>query len=512
MKFFLICLIMAIPAFCAPDWKWYTADPHIHAHTCNNQFTPVEDILVEMKKENINIGSILIWGNGGSLQYDFPNFRGQEDDPISEDNWKVRWDVEISGLPGKWHGHMMMLNVAQLDIIDSATGGVNYPGVEYQLPNFKYMHDVEGVLGYSHLQMWHSKYEMPSALCCQPREMPMDVTLTKVDFVGMEGFNDNFMWIWYGMLQGGFMLPIVGDSDYGCIADKIGAYHTAFPIPAGETLSYDKFIDAIRKGRTIARKNNTPPDHLDIRVNEALLGDTLFVDAESDSVTVEIDASSIVSGRQVQLVMNGAVVKSSTITSDLSTYIYKIQIDKSSWLAARISSGANDFSAHTSVVQVLVGGCPVRNDPAGARQWVSYLDKYYAQATAENYTTGKAAELKEKLDLAKAAWEDIALEGEGKKEMNCIEPVAIKQHVGDLREQVMMEFAISRSGLVHFGPQASSQASISIYSIKGDCIAVLSDNTWNGRDQTGVRVPDGLYFARVTYGSKQQVVRFSLVR
>jgi len=59
-----------------------------------------------MKQEGINVGSVLM-GGGGGLVLDPPHFRGQEDDPVSEPNYILHWDLEIAGgLPGDWNGHM----------------------------------------------------------------------------------------------------------------------------------------------------------------------------------------------------------------------------------------------------------------------------------------------------------------------------------------------------------------------------------------------------------------------
>ena len=110
--------------------SWYTADTHFHTN-CATPFSAAE-LLGFMKQEGINVGSVLIYGQGGvggptSLEVDPVHFRGQEDDPASEPNYILHWDIETSfGMPGNWNGHMIMLNVAQKDAV--VVNQVNYPG------------------------------------------------------------------------------------------------------------------------------------------------------------------------------------------------------------------------------------------------------------------------------------------------------------------------------------------------------------------------------------------------
>ncbi|MBF0430652.1 MAG: CehA/McbA family metallohydrolase [Fibrobacteria bacterium] len=518
VKILKYVVVLIIPLMAAPEWDWYTADMHMHVNGCNNTNTPIPDILQQMKTENINIGSILIWGNPTSLANDVSRFRGQEDDPISEPGNIIHWDVEISGLPGNWHGHVSLLNVAQKNIIDETKVKHNYPGQDYLLPNYKYIQDQGGLFGFQHLMFWGWQWEPPpnpQPACCQPREMPMDVTQAHLDFVSTELINKEFIWLWYSMLQAGFQIPILGDSDLGCIHDTVGYYHAAFPLPKGDTLSYVKFIEAIKKGRTVARKNNKPPDYLDIRVNEVFMGDTVYIAKGNTTLKVEVDASTIESGKTVELVMNSEVIKSETIGSQKQTFSWDVTVEKSSWLAARIplTDSTPDYEAHTSSIFVLMDGCPIRNDPTGARNWKTYLDKYYQISVSENQNGSSSSELQEKINIAKAVWEDIALEGEGNKEMTCVEPVTSIQKKGkDTPGATLIEFSIDHKGLLSAGELPGGLKRISIFDIQGKLVSVVQGLSWDGKNIVGQLAGDGVYFARFEFYRLSHVVRFSLVR
>jgi hypothetical protein len=69
---------------------------------------------------------------------------------------------------------------------------------------------------------------------------------------------------------------------------------------------------------------------------------------------------------------------------------------------------------------VLLGGCPIRNDPPSARNWKGYLDAYYEAGALEGKFGASEAEVRQKVDEAKLVWERIAQEGEGSIAMDCI--------------------------------------------------------------------------------------------
>ena len=409
--------------------SWYNADIHLHANGCSNDNRSAAEILGLMKQEGINVGSILVWGGFRSLILDPVHFRGQEDDPVSEPNYIVHWDIEISALPGDWHGHMDLLNVAQKDAV--VPNQVNYPGQDYLLPNYQYVQSQGGIVGYGHGSTWEpGSYSVPTG-CCNPRELPLDVALARVDFLASEIMNDGLYWLWYSMLNAGFHLPVLGDSDLECYWPKVGRYHTAFPLPTGDTLTYTKFIEAVREGRTVIRRNNSPPDFLDIRVNGVGLGGELILPNQATTMNVQVDASSVISGQRVELILNGEVIGSQALTNSVQTYQWPVSLDKSGWIAAKTTgteryspapgyrARPNSDGAHTAATFVLLGGCPIRNDPVAARNWKGYLDAYYEAGVSRSKFGTSAAEVRQKVDEAKLVWERIAQEGEGSIAMDC---------------------------------------------------------------------------------------------
>jgi hypothetical protein len=437
---------LLLPAFgsssTTPEQSWYNADIHLHAQ-CSGLTYSAAELLDQMKQTGINVGSVLVWGGDRSLELDPAHFRGQEDDPVSEPNYIVRWGVEISELPGVWNGHMYLLNVAQKDVV--VPNEVNYPGQDYLLPNYQYVQSQGGIVGYAHGQDWREgSYGLPLPDWRGfPRELPLDVALAKVDFLAAEVMTDGLWWLWYSMLNAGFHLPVLGDSDIGCYWPTVGKYHAAFTLPAGEALMYEKFIDAVREGRTVIRRNGSPPDFLDIRVNGVGLGGELILPDEPTTVNVQVDASSVIGSQRVELILNGEVIGSQAITDSVQTYQWSVPLNKSGWIAAK-TTGTSQYSpapgynlrpssdgAHTAATFVLLGGCPIRNDPTAARNWQNYLDAYYERGVTLGEFGASEAEVKQKVDQAKLVWERIAQEGEGSIAMNCTPDFTINAGVND---------------------------------------------------------------------------------
>jgi hypothetical protein len=292
-------------------------------------------------------------------------------------------------------------------------------------------------VGYGHAHSWQQRsYNIPLPDWRGfPRELPLDVALARVDFLAAEIMTNGLYWLWYSMLNAGFHLPVLGDSDLECYWPTVGRYHAAFPLPTDETLTYTKFIEAVREGRTVIRRNNTPPDYLDIRVNGVGLGGELILPNQATTVNVQVDASSVISGQRVELILDGNVIGSQDLTNSQQTYQWSVPITRSGWIAAKTTGperyppapgyeqSPNSDGAHTAATFVLLGGCPIRNDPLSARNWKGYLEAYYERGISTGKFGTSAAEVRQKVDEAKLVWERIAQEGDGSIEMDCKEGV-----------------------------------------------------------------------------------------
>ena len=400
---------------------WYTSDIHLHANGCKNDDRSSSEILELMKAGGVNIGSALAWSGGEPLNRDAPKLRGQQDDPVSEEHFILHWDVEISGLPGDWHGHMDFLNASKTDIFVESGGSyiAAYPGQDYLLPNYDFIQAGGGLVGYGHGHAWTAGVRTVAGWRPQ-RELPLDVVLARVDFYATEYLNEGWEWLWYQMFDAGFQIPGLGTSDLGCIHDSAGAYTGDFFLPRDQTLSYAAFIQAVAAGRTVVKRKIglAERDFLDLRVNDARIGARVELAASEPTVEVQATARTVTANATLQLIQNGEVIRAHPITGALETVTWTVSVDRSGWLAAKTLNDQT-VNAHTSAIFVIKEGCPVRNDPAGARAWGDYLEEYFEVGAATGVFGDSIAEVRQKVDEAKRIWTRIAEEGEGKAPMPC---------------------------------------------------------------------------------------------
>lgn len=382
---------------------WVNADFHVHTGATKTSAS----ILAEMKNLNINVGHALIWGLYQA--YDGGNFLGQNNDPVSEPNNILHWDVEISLLPGHYNGHMVMLNIADPNAISANT--VGYPGKDYLFPNLNYVQSTGGIVGYDHADAWIvGDFGRPVKGTIRPYELALDIALGKVDFLGTQDVSSpKFYWLWYQMLNAGFHIAPVSGSD-SPNHSPLGSVTTMVALDAGTPFTFQNYIEAVRQGKTVVRRTTAVPDYLDIRVNNTGLGANVNVPVGTTSVTAEIDARSA-TNTTMDVIVNGNVFQSINITNTQTTYTVTIPITKSSWIAVRTPD------AHTAATFILVDGKAIRNDPVSALKWRDYLEQYYSWGTTETREDGQtifgtsASIIRTKVDEAKAIWATIAEEG-----------------------------------------------------------------------------------------------------
>ena len=382
---------------------WINTDFHIHTGAVKTSAS----ILAEMKNLNINVGHALIWGLYQA--YDGGNFLGQNNDPVSEPNNILRWDVEISLLPGHYNGHMVMLNIADPNAISANT--VGYPGKDYLFPNLNYVQSTGGIVGYDHASAWIiGDFGKPIKGTIRPYELALDIALGKVDFLGTQDVSSpQFYWLWYQMLNAGFHIAPVSGSD-SPNHSPLGSVTTMVALDADIPFTFQNHIEAVRQGKTVVRRTTAVPDYLDIRVNNTGLGANVNVPAGTTTVTAEIDARSA-TNTTMDVIVNGNVFQSINITNTQTTYTVTIPITKSSWIAVRTPD------AHTAATFILVDGKAIRNDPVSALKWRDYLEQYYSWGTTETREDGQkifgtsASIIRTKVDEAKAIWATIAQDG-----------------------------------------------------------------------------------------------------
>ena len=392
---------------------WFSGDHHIHAAGCAHYERPTEgvypkDMMRHVLGEDLKIGSVLTWGPGWYFQKTF--FEGK-DHSLSTKDYKIRYDVEVSGHPSSHTGHIVLLGVKDQD----------YPGTArieewptWGVPIMRWAKGQGAVTGYAHSGWGLVIPEPPGEvkrLSYEP--MPFDgiganeyivsVTHGLTDFISTVDTPWPYeLTIWYHTLNSGYRARISGETDFPCIyGERVGLGRSYV---RQKELNYADWIQGIAEGRNYVSDGKS---HLiDFKVNDTVMGEgaselklnaagTVKVtakvaarldetpDAAIRGLRVDqkpfwhIERARMGNSRKVpvEVIVNGEPVARREIDADgkLRDITFDVAIDRSSWVALRILP-----SSHTNPVWVTVGGKPVRE--RRSIEWaLSGVDRCYKQ-------------------------------------------------------------------------------------------------------------------------------------
>lgn len=420
------------------NWGWYSGDTHIHAGGCAHYEHPTEGVSPEtmirhVRGEGLSIGDVLSWGPSWYYQKQFFSGRaispaanlehpGLQADihaslqpkPTSEDSdSSLRYDVEVSGFPSSVNGHLVLLRLREQD----------YPGTKliqdwpsWNLPILTWAREQGAVAGYAHCgngmvvdTTTLPNYEIPPMDGIGTQEAIVDVTHGVCDFLsGCDTHPAAELNAWYHMLNCGYRLVMVGETDYPCITGErvgVGRSYVRLDHRPTNNAGYEAWIQGLKDGRLYWGDGRS--HFLDFKVNGRRSGDgevdlngpgnikvealiAARLDPERDarvdkylaspihviSPTWHLERARIEKTRDVpvDLVVNGVTVDSATILADGTprALSFNTNLARSSWVALRILP-----SSHTQPVFVSVDRKPIRASKRSAEWCRACVDKLW---------------------------------------------------------------------------------------------------------------------------------------
>lgn len=373
-----------------PLQGWYSGDHHIHGAGCAHYDSPAQGVLPEdmfrhVTGEGLNFGDVLIWGPCYDFQKQF--FDGK-DNPVSNSETVLRYDVETSEFPSSENGHLDLLRLRDM----------NFPGAErirnwpsWNLPILRWAKAQGAITGYAHSGLGLDTANDPLPTYVVPKfngiganEFLVDIAHGAVDILsaGDTPFT-NEMNLFYHTLNAGFRPSIAGETDFPCIdGSRVGIGRSYAKIDAGK-LNYSDWIEAVSKGKSYV-SNGTA--HLyDLRVNDGGIGGEVRLDSPQ-TIRVTLHAAALLDEKTnhrisslpynqrpfwslerarigdsrevpVEIILNGKVAVMQKLLADgkRRDLQFEIPIERSSWIAARIRP-----AAHTNATFILVQDQPVR--------------------------------------------------------------------------------------------------------------------------------------------------------
>lgn len=448
-------------------WGWYSGDTHIHAAGCFHYQIPTEGVSPEtmirhVRGEGLSIGEVLTWGPSWYYQKQF--FTGRAESPAAtlehpqlqaanNTRWQprptskdseslLRYDVEVSGFPSSLCGHLVLLRLKEQD----------YPGTKlvedwpsWNLPILKWAKAQGAVAGYAHCALGMvvqstdlPNYEIPPFDSIGANEAIVDITHGVTDFLsGCNLFPGAELNAWYHMLNCGFRLALVGESDYPCLTEErpgVGRTYVQLDRRPLDDAGYAEWIDGLRTGHLYCGDGRG--HFLDFQVQGQRSGEYVALDApgaieikaivaarlepepspDTEAIRTgalrrwHLENARIGNSREVavELVVNGVAVDKIAIAADGTPrkIHFNTALARSSWVGLRILP-----SAHTHPVFVQVDEMPIRASKRSAKWCRSCVDKLWEVKSPFMRESERAAAA-EAFDHARKVYDTIVSECE----------------------------------------------------------------------------------------------------
>jgi hypothetical protein len=430
---------------------WYSGDHHVHAAGCAHYESPTEgvtpeDMMRHILGEDLNVGCVLSWGPCWYHQKRY--FEGKPH-RLSQENYIMRYDVEVSGFPSSHCGHICLLRLKQQD----------YPGTKliedwpsWDLPIFKWAKAQGGVVGFAH-SGWGLEpengdvaikelpnYIAPRMAGIGANEYLVDIAHDACDFIST--VDTPSVWelnIWYHTLNCGYRCRISGETDFPCIyGERVGLGRSYVHLPG--KLNFDDWAEGIKRGRCYVSDGRSHLmdfkvgdtsvglDNSEVKLPALAAGETTLVKVKANVAALletkptpeterirktplhqkpywDIERARIADTRKVpvEVVVNGFPVAKKEIVADGTEQEveFSLPIQQSSWVALRIFP-----SSHTNPVFVLVGDKPIRASKRSADWCLRAIDNCWKEKSKLIRENERAA-AKEAYDVARRQYEKI---------------------------------------------------------------------------------------------------------
>lgn len=453
-------------------WGWYSGDTHIHGAGCAHYEHPTEGVtpatmIRHVRGEGLSIGDVLSWGPGWYYQKQFftghavsppadlehPELQAADNAtwiprPTAEDaESSLRYDVEVSGFPSSHCGHLVLLRLKAQD----------YPGTSqiqdwpsWNLPILKWAKAQGGLVGYAHcgsgMEVQSTalpNYEIPPMDGIGTQEAIVDVTHGFIDFIsGTNTAPAAELNAWYHLLNCGYRLAMVGETDYPCLSGErpgVGrSYVQLDERPTGDA-GYEAWVRNLGLGRLYCGDGRshflewsvagTRSGEMDVQLSRpGVVAIKALVAARLEDVPHQADPSpaafpnlapewgwNIEKARvghsrdvAVELIVNGRAVEQQRLHADgqPQALTFSTRIERSSWVALRVLP-----SAHTHPIFVQVAGKPIRASKQSAQWCRQCVDKLW-EVKAPRIRDSERPEAAKAYDHARQAYDRIISESD----------------------------------------------------------------------------------------------------
>jgi hypothetical protein len=326
---------------------WVTADTHVH-------FLSPGSAMLEGSAEGVNIINLLA-SQWGELMTNVGDFDG-----------KTTYGSKISGGDGEYlvrvgtenrqhvMGHISLLGYKGNIIAPMTTGG----------PDESALGDPVEIL----LTEWAMQCKKQDGIVILPHfpnprlENAAAIISGGIDGVEMTSWDNLYGGIdpysltdWYRYLNCGYFVAAVGGTDKMSAGTAVGTVRTYAKIPDNHEFTYDEWKECIRRGQTFVTYGPLVEFYVEGKpagslINMSSNGGTVNITWEVASVTMPMS--------RVELIVNGEVKESVSVSNWKGNGNWSFKVPKSSWIALMVRGQYPDkpeiIAAHTSPVMIKV--------------------------------------------------------------------------------------------------------------------------------------------------------------
>jgi hypothetical protein len=405
---------------------WYSGDSHIHLHYGNDYFPNigVTEARRMVQAEDLNVANLLVANRATTDVYDQASFTGA---PVAiTPRYSYSFNEEFRSTVG----HLVLLNLTAL-IPPFFSGLVpNFGGGTWIGP--KQDPSLDEIAQTAHGQgglviQAHPLFGAPGGGdSINPGqgsyELPVDAALGDIDSMDLLHLlsdETSARIMLYKLWNTGIKLAVTAGTDIeldtqvnATAGDPMGANRAYVKIDGD--FSYAKWIAGIKAFHTFC----TDGPMLEMTVDGAGIGETLYRAGGDLANGVRVHVFARARARfpidRLQIIVNGENVDATEVAGGANTLTFDkdVTLDKSSWIAARISEqpGSADVDdaevfAHTSPVWVILNDAPLRS-ATDAQFLVNWIDAYKTTLTNDvpdgGFSAGEKTSMLARVDSARA--------------------------------------------------------------------------------------------------------------
>jgi TolB protein len=366
---------------------WYSGSNHVHMNYAGNLHNTPENLFLMAAAEDADVMALQIANKDNRILDHWLFVPGQAEHPLSTRQRIMHVGQEYRP---PFYGHISLFNL-QKHLISPFVTGYEGTGVESLYPSntdiFRYAKEQGGIGAYVH--PFSGARDPLETTLGTAKSFPVDVALGALSYheLWSQSAGDAPLMVWYRVLNAGFRVPVVGGEDsisnlhdIELVASVRGYFHLG-----SQPLTWANWMKAFLAGRGFV--SNGPL--IEFTANGRMPGEELAV-APGARVQIKADVTSIAPLDRVEVVRNGEVIHTATVSSDRrrASIDLPVTVETSGWYSVRAIGPDRTFpventrpQAVTNPVYVIAGGRPIR-DRASAEYFVKWIDRLTEMATA----------------------------------------------------------------------------------------------------------------------------------